>query len=57
MLITLILILIIIIGLLTRLYVNIYNNLAIYKTKIEKAENIIDEALRNKYDIIPGEMQ
>ena len=52
MLITLILILIIIIGLLTILYVNIYNNLAIYKTKIEKAENIIDEALRNKYDII-----
>lgn len=52
MLITFILILIIVIALTAILYVNIYNNLAIYKTKIEKAENIIDEALRNKYDII-----
>ena len=52
MLITFILILIIVIALIAILYVNTYNNLAIYKTKIEKAENIIDEALRNKYDII-----
>lgn len=52
MLITFILILIIIIALTAILYVNTYNNLVIYKTKIEKAENIIDEALRNKYDII-----
>ena len=52
MLITFILILIIVIALIAILYVNTYNNLVIYKTKIEKAENIIDEALRNKYDII-----
>lgn len=52
MLITFILILIIVIALTAILYVNTYNNLVIYKTKIEKAENIIDEALRNKYDII-----
>ena len=52
MLITFILILIIVIALIAILYVNTYNNLVIYKTKIEKAENIIDEALRDKYDII-----
>ncbi len=52
MLITLILIIIIVVCLLLILYVTTYNNLAIYKTKIEKAESIIDDALREKYDII-----
>ncbi len=52
MLITLILIIIIVVCLLLILYVTTYNNLAIYKSKIEKAESIIDDALREKYDII-----
>ncbi len=52
MLITLILIIIIVLCLLTILYITTYNNLATFKTKIEKAESIIDDALREKYDII-----
>lgn len=47
-----ILIIIIILGILAIIYVNIYNNLVSYKLKIEKAENIIDESLRKKYDLI-----
>lgn len=47
-----ILILIIIISLLAMLYIKIYNNIAIEKTKIEKVESIIDNDLRTKYDII-----
>lgn len=33
-------------------YAIIYNKLATYKLKIEKAEGIIDESLRQKYDLI-----
>ena len=33
-------------------YTIIYNNLITYKLKIEKAEGIIDESLRQKYDLI-----
>lgn len=51
-LVTIILIIIIIIGLLACLYVTIYNNMVDYKLKIEKAEGIIDESLRKKYDLI-----
>ena len=51
-LISIILILIIIVGFLAILYVITYNNLVNYKIKIEKAEGIIDENLRQKYDII-----
>lgn len=47
-----ILIIIIILGILAIIYVNIYNNLVSYKLKIEKAESIIDESLRKKYDLI-----
>lgn len=49
---TIILIIIIILGLLVIFYATIYNRLAVYKIKIEKAESIIDEALRQKYDAI-----
>ena len=47
-----ILIIIIIIGVLAILYALTYNNIVDYKLKIDKAEGIIDESLRNKYDLI-----
>ena len=47
-----ILLLIVILGLLAIIYASIYNNLVNYKLKIDKAEGIIDESLRQKYDII-----
>lgn len=47
-----ILLLIIVIGLIAILYVITYNSLVEYKIKIEKAESIIDDSLRQKYDII-----
>ncbi len=47
-----ILVIIIVCGLLAIVYAYIYNNLVSYKLKIEKAEGIIDESLRQKYDII-----
>lgn len=47
-----ILILIIIIGSLGIVYTILYNNLVSYKIKTEKAEGIIDESLRQKYDLI-----
>ena len=47
-----ILILIIILGTIAIFYATIYNNLVTYKLKIDKSEGIIDEALRQKYDII-----
>jgi len=34
------------------IYVNSYNKLQYLRTKIEQSENIIDESLRNKYDMI-----
>ncbi len=43
---------IILLGSLLCLYVNIYNSLMHYKTRIELSENSIDEALRKKYDLI-----
>lgn len=46
------LIIIIIGGIVGIIYVNNYNKLQYLKTKIEQAENIIDEELRNKYDMI-----
>ena len=49
---TLILILIVIFGVLAIIYAIIYNNLVTIKLKIDKAEGIIDEALRQKYDLI-----
>ena len=49
---SIILLLIIILGVLAILYVITYNNLVNYKLKIEKAEGIIDETLRQKYDLI-----
>lgn len=39
-------------GLIGIYYAYIYNILSTFKLKIEKAENTIDKALRNKYDII-----
>ena len=50
--ITLILVLIAIIGIIAIIYAIIYNNLVTIKIKIDKAEGIIDEALRQKYDLI-----
>ena len=47
-----ILILIIILGTIAIFYATIYNNLVTYKLKIDKSEGIIDEALRQKYDLI-----
>ncbi len=49
---SIILLFIIIIGVLLIAYVITYNNLVNYKLKIEKAEGIIDENLRQKYDLI-----
>ena len=49
---TIILLLIIIIGLLAIVYINIYNHMQYSKTKIEKAENNIDNDLREKYDLV-----
>lgn len=39
-------------GIIGLIYVFTYNDLVSYKIKIEKAEGIIDESLRKKYDII-----
>ena len=47
-----ILVLIIIVGIIAIAYVITYNNLVNYKIKIEKAEGIIDDNLRQKYDLI-----
>lgn len=49
---SIILIIIIILGIIAIFYATIYNNLINYKIKIEKAEGIIDESLRQKYDYI-----
>lgn len=46
------LIIIIIFGILGIVYVYNYNKLQYLKTKIEQAENLIDESLRTKYDLI-----
>lgn len=47
-----ILILLIIICLLVITYIYYYNSLQDYKTKIDEAESMIDEALRSKYDLL-----
>ena len=49
---TIILIIIIVLGIIGLLYVISYNNLVEYKIKIEKAEGLIDDSLRQKYDKI-----
>lgn len=46
------LIVIIILGSCAIVYVNYYNKMQYAKTKIEQAESIIDETLREKYDTI-----
>ncbi len=46
------LILLIILGIIAIFYVITYNTLVVFKLKIEKAEGIIDESLRQKYDVI-----
>ena len=51
-LITLILIIIIIFGLLGIGYILIYNKMQYLKTKIEQAEGLIDETLRERYDYL-----
>lgn len=43
---------VIIIGLLAIIYVIFYNKMQFLKTKIEQAEGIIDETLRERYDIL-----
>lgn len=47
-----ILILLTIICLLVITYIYYYNSLQDYKTKIDEAESMIDEALRSKYDLL-----
>lgn len=47
-----ILLLIIILGILAIIYATIYNNLVSYKLKIEKAEGIIDESLRQNMTLL-----
>lgn len=49
---TIILIIIIALGIIGLIYVISYNNLVEYKIKIEKAEGLIDDSLRQKYDKI-----
>lgn len=46
------LIILIIAGIFGIIYINDYNKLQYLKTKIEQSENIIDESLRIKYDLI-----
>ena len=40
------------VSILAIIYINCYNDLQYLKTKIEQAESVIDESLRNKYDQI-----
>ena len=47
-----ILIIIFLIAILGMFYVHYYNDLQYLKTKIEQAEGIIDETLRNRYDLV-----
>lgn len=47
-----ILIIIIVLGVIAIIYITTFNNMVSFKLKIDKAEGIIDEALRQKYDII-----
>jgi len=49
---SMILILIIILGIIGLVYITNYNKLQYLKTKIEQAEGIIDDSIRNKYDLI-----
>lgn len=49
---TILLIIIIIGGILGIIYITSYNKLQFLKTKIEQAENLADESLRNKFDNI-----
>ena len=46
------LLIVIAVSILAIIYINSYNDLQYLKTKIEQAESVIDEALRNKYDLI-----
>lgn len=47
-----ILIIIFLIAILGMFYVHYYNDLQYLKTKIEQSEGIIDETLRNRYDLV-----
>ncbi len=47
-----ILILVFLLGILGMLYIHYYNDLQYLKTKIEQSEGIIDEVLRERYDIV-----
>ena len=49
---TILLLIIILLGILSILYITIYNHLQYNKTKIEKAEGNIDDDLRTKFDLI-----
>lgn len=49
---SILLIIIIILGIISLIYITTFNNMVSFKLKIDKAEGIIDEALRQKYDII-----
>ena len=50
--ITILVTIILIATILATIYVYLYNRLQDYKLKIDEAENVIDECLRNKYDLI-----
>lgn len=47
-----ILIIVFILGLLGMLYIHYFNDLQYLKTKIEQSEGIIDESLRERYDLV-----
>lgn len=49
---SIVLIIIILIGIISIFYIITYNNITTYRLKIDKAESIIDESLRQKYDLI-----
>lgn len=46
------LLIVIAVSILAIIYINSYNDLQYLKTKIEQAESVIDESLRNKYDLL-----
>ena len=49
---TIFLVIVIVSAILAIIYINNYNDLQYLKTKIESAENVIDDSLREKYDVI-----
>lgn len=49
---TVIITIVVLFGVISVIYIILYNNLQAYKIKINEAESVIDELLRNKYDML-----